>query len=137
MRPLNLLACISAASLLAACATQSGYYDANGNYIPPANHTTDAQRVHSPAPGGTGNTSGYYVDRTDRVYNYDRRGYYDYNGYYIADVRGMGVPNSMFPPRGMCRAWFPDRVPADQPNIESCNGINSRVPAGAYVIYGG
>jgi hypothetical protein len=52
-------------------------------------------------------------------------------------LRTMNDHSCMFPPRGMCRVWFTKRAPANQPAIESCNGIKSRVPAGAYVIYGG
>ena len=50
---------------------------------------------------------------------------------------GLTVPKDMFPPRGMCRVWFVQSTPFEQPDIESCNDIKSRVPAGAYVIYGG
>jgi hypothetical protein len=150
MRAVKYLACLSALALLAGCATE-GYYDDNGNYVPPANATTSAQRNHSPNPGHDGD---YYRDndyprharydsRYDYApaagapyYTYDRRGYYDYNGYYLEGDVDM-VPESMFPPRGMCRVWFTDRAPAAQPRIETCDNIRARVPAGAYVIYGG
>ncbi len=142
MRIIPSLACISALSLLAACGGQDGYYDNNGNYIAPPNATTDAQRVHSPSPGQS--SGDYYRERhphkrhgNGKPYNYERRGYYDDNGYYIDGNDELNVPEDMFPPRGMCRVWFTDRVPSRQPGIESCTNIRSRVPAGAYVIYGG
>ncbi len=135
-RCLALLACVSMASLLAACDTPNGgYYDANGNYV--ATDTPyNAKRAHAPMPGGNPD---YRADRA-AAYNdnhYNRRGYYDYNGYYMAKDSGLNVPADMFPPRGMCRVWFTDRALSDQPGIESCDDIRSRVPSGAYVIYGG
>jgi hypothetical protein len=150
MRALLSMTCLSLVTLLTACDGNNGYYDKNGNYIPPANTTHDAQRNRPPAPGGVTNNDHHarpapaYVAENPRVtrtttttYTYDRAGYYDYNGYYIAEGSGLTVPKEMFPPNGMCRVWFTDRLPENQPNIESCNGINYRVPAGAYVIYGG
>jgi len=132
MRTLSTLVCVSLVSLLSACGTPSdGYYDTNGNWIPNNPHTG---ANHAPLPGGT-----YDADYDSNVpaYTYTRRGYYDYNGYYIAKDGGLSVPPEMFPPRGMCRVWFTERDAAHQPPIESCNGIRARVPAGAYVIYGG
>jgi len=134
MRTLTSLACVSLISLLSACASpDAGYYDANGNWI--AKNPNNANHSHSPLPGGT-----YNQDRADYdapAYTYTRRGYYDYNGYYIAKDGGLNVPTDMFPPRGMCRVWFAERSPDSQPAVESCSDIKSRVPAGAYVIYGG
>ncbi len=143
MRTLTSLACVSLVSLLSACATpDNGYYDANGNWIPYNRYNRQAHD-HSPLPGGT--YSDYYDDdyryddrpvaTTVTTYRYDRAGYYDYNGYYVND--GPALPDGMFPRRGMCRVWLPNRSPANQPPVESCNGIRGRVPAGAYVIYGG
>lgn len=140
MRTLTSLACVSLISLLAACGDNQRY-DANGNYMAPPNATTEAQRTHSPSPGHS--SDDYYGDRNHgryadgAPYTYDRRGYYDNNGYYVTNDSGLNVPQDMFPPRGMCRVWFTDRSPANQPAVESCNNIKSRVPAGAYVIYGG
>lgn len=112
---------VAAISLLAACVPPSGgYYDERGNYIP---YPPADRAVVAPAPGP--------------VYTFERRGYYDYNGYYLPMDSGLSVPRSMFPPRGMCRVWFTDRTASEQPAPESCSGINYRVPAGAYVIYGG
>lgn len=132
---LPILTCISVVSLLAACGpTSDGYYDTNGNWI--ATNTT--HQPHAPLPGGTHDPR---VDNNDynNGYNvhYSRRGYYDYNGYYIPADSGLTVPDNMFPPRGMCRVWMMDRRASEQPMAESCDGIKSRVPAGAYVIYGG
>ncbi len=161
MRKLHLipLACLSVATLLSACESHNGYYDANGNYIPQANTTTEAQRTHAPYPGGERNSSYYYapvaapaastttyVDTTPErdgvrrttttVYSYDRAGYYDYNGYYVTPPAAL-APAAAFPGHGLCRVWFPGRAVEAQPPIESCGNINARVPAGAYVIYGG
>lgn len=140
MRSLTSLACLCSLSLLTACGAQDGYYDTNGNYVAPPNATTDVHRRHSPSPGGS--SDDYYGrrhhDRYDNgTYAYERRGYYDYDGYYIDRDDHLNAPESMFPPRGMCRVWFTDRVPSKQPGIESCDGIRTRVPDGAYVIYGG
>jgi hypothetical protein len=143
MRKLTTLACVSVMALLSACGTPNdGYYDANGNYVPnnPYNRTA---HDHSPLPGGTAehrydNPNRGVTTTTTTTYNYDRAGYYNQYGEYVGmDNSNVVVPNDMFPGRGMCRVWFPDRVPPNQPGIESCNGIQSRVPAGAYVIYGG
>jgi len=139
MRSFTYLACVSLVSLLSACGTpDSGYYDANGNWIPYNRYNREAHD-HSPLPGGTHPPydDHHQVTTTVTTYTYDRPGYYDYNGYYMAMDSGLNVPQDMFPPRGMCRVWFPDRVALHQPGIESCDGIRSRVPAGAYVIYGG
>jgi len=128
------LICASFLSLLAACATpDNGYYDTNGNWIP-NNPYNSQNHTRAPLPGGTHD---YRDDRYDRVERYDRAGYYDRNGYYIARDGGPAVPEDMFPPRGMCRVWFIERPAIDQPKIESCDDIRSRVPVGAYVIYGG
>ena len=134
MRLLPLITSLPLLALLAACGAQEGYYDANGNWVAPANATTDAQRRHSPDPG----RPGYYNDNYQpRVVKYDRPGYYDYNGYYVTVDDSVAVPQNMLPPRGMCRVWLPNRLPERQPRIESCDGIQGRVPQGAYVIYGG
>jgi len=143
MRTIPLLICVSALSLLAACGSNDGYYDSNGNWVPPANATTQAQRVHAPDPAMNYSDHPYRpvdgaVTRTTTVTTYyDRAGYYDSNGYYVAEDVAPVVPEGMFPPRGMCRVWFSNRTPDHQPAVESCDGIRTRVPAGAYVIYGG
>lgn len=138
MRTFATVACLSTVLLTACGMPEQGYYDANGNYIPQTNITHDAQRNMAPNPSA--NTGDYYADRRNGRYdepaNYKRRGYYDYNGYYVT-VDNSAVPVDMFPPRGMCRVWFVERSVENQPAIESCNGIRSRVPVGAYVIYGG
>jgi len=139
MQHSKLMAVLLTASLLSGCATpDNGYYDANGNWIPYNRYNREAHE-HSPLPGGT------YDSRYDRApvtttvttYTYDRPGYYDYNGYYIAPGGGLNVPPEMSPPHGMCRIWFSERTADSQPPIETCEGIRSRVPMGAYVIYGG
>jgi len=142
MRTVSSLACVSLISLLSACTTpDSGYYDTHGNWI--ANNPNNANRSHAPLPGGTRDDSAYDDNHavtttvTTTTYDYDRPGYYNYDGTYIGTRSNFKVPKDMFPPRGMCRVWFADRVPVNQPPVESCDGIKSRVPAGAYVIYGG
>ena len=140
-RNVKLLSCLSLVALLAACGEPGrGYYDANGNWV----STSTVRKPHAPLPGGPGpHKPGphKYESRSDYndydSYRYTRRGYYDSNGYYIARDGGLTAPVDMFPPRGMCRVWFVSRTDADQPDVESCDGIRSRVPAGAYVIYGG
>jgi len=138
MRNITFLACLSL-SLLSACATpDSGYYDTNGNWIP-YNRYNEEAHPHSPLPGGTHPPYDYddshAVSTTTVTTYYDRPGYYDYEGEYLGS--NVPIPHDMLPPRGMCRVWFTDRTPVHQPPIESCEGIRSRVPAGAYVIYGG
>jgi len=133
-------ACICLVSLLSACGTPSdGYYDANGNYIPYNRYNQEAH-PHGPLPGGThdsrDNDRQSYTTVTTTT-TYDRAGYYDHNGNYTAMDRDLRVSDNMFPSHGMCRVWFPDRSDSNQPRIESCDGIQSRVPTGAYVIYGG
>ena len=136
MRNLKSLTCISLIALLAACGTPSdGYYDANGNYVP-YNLNHKENHDHAPLPGGTASDQPTSYTTTTTTYSYDRPGYYDRNGYY-STMRGVRAPSDMLPPSGMCRIWFANRQPGNQPDIESCDGIQSRVPAGAYVIYGG
>ncbi len=128
MNIIRTITCLSLVSFMAACAP-SGYYDSNGEYR--SYGKSDSFR-HGNAMAGTPNTNVYPAEVT-----YSRAGYYDRNGYYIATDSGPRVPQSFFPPRGMCRVWFADRVANDQPRVESCSGIQNRVPVGAYVIYGG
>ncbi len=147
MRLITTLASISLISLLAACGTpDDGYYDHNGNWIP--NNPYHANNhARAPLPGGTADRDDdTYVSTypgssrrvvTTTTYSYDRPGYYNANGYYDTMEGGATVPRDMFPARGMCRVWFPSHVLADQPPVESCTGIENRVPSDAYVIYGG
>jgi len=131
-RALASLACVSLVSLLAACAPAGGHYDADGKYVSDYNNGSYPN---------TAVTHDRHYNRTARVdydnYQYIRRGYYDYNGYYAAADAGPDMPQGMFPPRGMCRVWFTERAPSQQPPVESCNGIRSRAPNGSYVVYGG
>lgn len=132
IRALTLLSCVSIVSLLAACGSpDGGYYDAGGNWV-----GTDTSYGKSYPDSKV--THGYRRDRDNYGDNrYSRRGYYDREGYYVERDGSMNVPDDMFPPRGMCRVWFTNRSVSDQPGVESCDDIMSRVPAGAYVIYGG
>jgi len=139
MRSLKCLACLSILSLAACDTPDNGYYDANGNWVPYNRYNAQA---HTPLPGGTRSQYDYDDDRvpvttTVTTYTFDRPGYYDYQGYYTEEQTTLGVPRDMLPPRGMCRVWLPHRTPAHQPPVESCDDIRARVPAGAYVIYGG
>jgi hypothetical protein len=128
----KLLLCTSLLATLAACATpDGGYYDKNGNWIATDTPHNRSEGNHAPLPGGVT----HYYD--DDYHYYSRRGYYDYSGEYVSDYRGTPVPSGMFPPRGMCRVWFSDRMVANQPPIESCVGIRDRAPEGSFVIYGG
>lgn len=134
------------ASLSVAACAPAGYYDSTGayhSYGASDSYRTTTPRGNEPAPGGNGDR---YYRSDDRDYRtapvttaviYDRPGYYDYNGYYIASESGPEIPGRYFPPRGMCRVWFTDRPVSEEPPVESCQGIQSRVPAGAYVVYGG
>jgi hypothetical protein len=123
MRNTSLFASLLLIPLLAACdAPNEGAYDANGNWIAPPNAITKEQRNQPPSPG---------------LKHYERAGYYDYNGYYVTVDQDVFAPRNMLPPRGMCRVWLLNRAPEYQPRVESCEGIQDRVPVGAYVIYGG
>jgi hypothetical protein len=147
MRTTTLVAGLSALLALSACgAPDYGYYDANGNFIPPANGASPSEqsRRHAPSPGQVSANTTYYNDQVVVVpatvpdtYTYSRRGYYDYYGNFVTVSPNYAVPADMYPPRGMCRVWLPNRAPESQPRIESCNNIQYRVPAGGYVIYGG
>jgi len=112
-------------ALLAACGVPSdGYYAEDGTFIS-YNRDHRSSYNHTPEPAAA------------NAYRYDRRGYYDYSGRYITQEDNFNVPAEMFPAAGMCRVWFTDRELSNQPPVESCDGIRTRVPAGAYVIYGG
>jgi hypothetical protein len=130
------IVCRSLVSVMTACAP-SGYYDSNGDYR--SYGKSDSFR-HDKAIAGTPTTDNYSSDNgsvTTTTVTYTRPGYYDRNGYYIARDSGPHVSEEFLPPRGMCRVWFADRPATDQPQVESCKGIQGRVPVGAYVIYGG
>lgn len=141
------LAFVSLVSFVAACSThkysasEGGYYDEYGNYIPTDTPHNIRLHAHPPLPGGgqAGEYGREYHEqhREEGYPRYIRRGYYDHNGKYVMPVKGINVPRDMFPPSGMCRIWFPDLAISKQPAIEQCDGINTRVPENAYVIYGG
>ena len=150
MRILNLLAISSlSAAMLAACAPATGYYDSNGVY-----HSYDEPKPHPMIAGGPrpapiavpaydtttvqyNTNTPYTTTSTTRTYMFNRPGYYDPNGYYIAMDSGPVLAPEFLPPRGLCRVWIPSRAQTEQPPVESCDTIRSRIPAGAYVIYGG
>ena len=134
---LNALLATAAVTMLVGACAPAGYYDSNGDYR--SYGASDSYRHNKPvasAPPG-GESRNYYEEPSHTTVIYDRAGYYDRNGYYISDERGPHLPDSFLPPHGMCRVWFSGRELSDQPAVESCRGIQSRVPSGAYVIYGG
>ncbi len=140
-RTLTLLAC---ASLLTACGAGKGYYDNKGNFIAGETPYGTTQARHEPGRKVNDNSdqireydSSAHGNYAPYRTTYERSGFYDHNGDYSISDNPINVPQNMFPQRGMCRVWFTNRVPANQPAIESCDAIKSRVPAGAYVIYGG
>lgn len=141
--PLTLLTCVALTALLTACGPTDGYYDANGRFVyedtsARSRITGHHSRPYSAAVNRDRANQEYGYDHNDREYPaYDHRGYYDRDGSYVELGRRPGMSENMFPPRGMCRVWFASRPAAQQPPVESCNGIQSRVPDGAYVIYGG
>ena len=152
MRTFTSIACVSLLALLSGCAVPpDGYYDANGNWVATSVANPKVAENHPPLPGGPYNQYDTYDNAyapaptvyttTTTSYHYDRAGYYAPDGTYVGPdytpAMVVPVPNDMFPPHGMCRVWFTNRAPNDQPAIESCDGIRARVPAGAYVIYGG
>lgn len=144
MRILKTATCLPLLAVLAACGTpDQGHYDANGVYVPPPNPTR-AQRIHSPDPGSAYDE---YYDQygdadTPRVKHRHETTVtttYDDNGNRVTrDIvteNNISIPPSMMPPKGMCRVWFPNRAPEDEPKVESCEGIRQRAPEGSFVIY--
>lgn len=130
------IGCLSLISIMAAC-QPSGYYDSNGEY---RSYGKSDSFNHNNAMAGTAAHDTYHSDtdnQTITTVTYSRPGYYDRNGYYIAEDSGPHVSPELLPPRGMCRVWFTDRPVSEEPAVESCQGIQSRIPAGAYAIYGG
>jgi hypothetical protein len=47
------------------------------------------------------------------------------------------VPPGHYPPPGLCRIWYEGRPPGHQPRPVPCPALHRRVPAGAFVLYGG
>jgi len=139
MNTLTKIGCLSLAALMAGC-VPAGYYDSNGvyrSYGKSDSFRNEHAMAGTPETSTTTYSDEYAVAPSTTTIIYTKPGYYDRNGYYIAADSGPHVPEDLFPPRGMCRVWFTDRAVSYQPPVESCNGIQSRVPAGAYVIYGG
>ena len=151
----KIAACASVLIGAAACAPD-GYYDSRGNYhwAGAADDYSNSAYYGHGMSGSTYHGNNYYVDNSaargdsSKVVGYDRArdpevrpyrraGYYDYHGEYVAYADGPVVARAYMPPRGKCRVWYPDLPAVEQPPIESCVGIQYRVPAGAYVIFGG
>jgi len=141
---LPMAGCLAMTALLAACSSNptNGYYDSNGQFVP-SNPVNRSAAIHAPNSAAMTESGPEYNEtyenhqRVRVVEPYEREGYYDYNGYYLALDSGLNVPEDMFPSRGMCRVWFPHRPYSEEPPIESCQHIQERVPMGAYVIFGG
>ena len=49
----------------------------------------------------------------------------------------LGVPYDKMPPPGLCRVWYPNRQPRNQPPIGDCDYLAARLPTGAQLIRGG
>jgi hypothetical protein len=47
-----------------------------------------------------------------------------------------GVPPGHYPKPGECRLWVPGRPPGQQARPTACRNIPSRIPAGAFILYG-
>lgn len=144
----------AAAMLLAACGESNGYYDTNGvyhTYQPAANESTPTSKAttsNDPRPRDKAvvqEREQHMYKRVDgRVvkvnppFSFVEPGYYGPNGYLLTEVpAGFVVPGHMLPPAGYCRIWFPARSAMEQPPVETCTGIKHRVPANAYIVYGG
>lgn len=56
---------------------------------------------------------------------------------YPAHHHEIEVPPGHIPPIGMCRLWYPDRSPSQQPPPGECNELRSRIPVGVSLIRGG
>jgi hypothetical protein len=48
-----------------------------------------------------------------------------------------GVPPGHYPKPGECRLWYSGKPPGQQPKAQSCGSLQGKVPAGAFVLYGG
>ena len=47
------------------------------------------------------------------------------------------VPPGHFPKAGMCRLWYEDRAPGQQPKAVECARLKGKVPSDAFVLYNG
>jgi hypothetical protein len=48
-----------------------------------------------------------------------------------------GVPPGPYPKAGECRLWYSGKPPGQQPKPQSCSSLRGKVPAGAFILYGG
>jgi hypothetical protein len=48
-----------------------------------------------------------------------------------------GVPPGHYPKPGECRLWVPGKPPGQQARATACANLRGKVPAGAFVLYGG
>lgn len=125
MRITTLIACLPLAATLVAC-QPSGFYDNQGNY-------------HSSSKGYQGENArrtNAANDRNGAPFNFDRAGYYDYQGNYAGRHAASGVADDFYPPRGMCRIYTPDRTMDTQLPPEQCRS-HYHLPVDAFVVYGG
>lgn len=52
--------------------------------------------------------------------------------------RKVKIPPGHYPPKGMCRLWYPGRPPGQQPAPFRCGEVRGRVfGSGAFLLYGG
>lgn len=140
MNKVKLMACVPLVLLAAACEPTEGYRDKNGNYMPANPYGNE--RINQVSNAEYTAYPGVVPPKPARkriiTYVFDQPGYYNPEGVLVTAVQsGFEVPQNMLPPRGQCRVWLPKRNAYDQPAIESCAGIEQRVPDGAYIIYGG
>jgi hypothetical protein len=165
MKKLGKFAAVCALSALATACTD-GYYDSRGHYhegdaasnqdnaVYYNNHvyyTDDGKNYytdHAARKGDAAGVIGYDRNRDATLHDknandgdvtivYNRYGYYDSTGRYYPVSSRPSVARSYFPARGLCRVWLDGVAAAQQPSVESCDGIQSRAPAGSYIMYGG
>jgi hypothetical protein len=51
------------------------------------------------------------------------------------DKSPLGISPANLPAPGNCRVWYPGRLPAQQPPVESCARAESRAAANTWVLY--
>ncbi len=145
---LGLLSIVS----LTACGADYGYYDSNNvfhRYARPGNvesGTATPGGASDPRPVSRSSVhkeDGQVVYKTPddnrAPYDFSGVGYYDYQGNIIYPTPiSLIIPGHMMPPTGYCRVWFTNRLPLQQPSVQSCESIRAQViPSDAYIVSGG
>lgn len=54
-----------------------------------------------------------------------------------AGYRTVSVGRGYYPQQGACRLWYHGLPTRAQPRVTSCDRLYGRVPAGAFILYGG